>query len=185
MVNIIVGSVINVALLVFWFSIFYLFNRKKTIIPIMLLGVAVGISGVFTLAIAIERFGLAAAGIQLAEGQRKALIAPMVEEGSKLLFIFLSLRLLKMSTSGNNALGASVGLGFAFVENSAVLANPLNVFFRGFSSWLMHIGTATLLAYGVWYALQKHRFVRLPVFFIIAMLVHSAFNLAVFLLGYG
>ena len=103
-------------LLVIWGLLLYFFRRN--LIPI-LIGVAIGILGVFLLAGSIEFNWFKITGISLTEIQSKIVIAPIVEEFSKLLFIFL----LAWFTHYKSVLfdielfGAGVGLGFAFIEN--------------------------------------------------------------------
>lgn len=184
MLNILISIVINVALLVLWSLIFYFFDQKKTII---LTGVGLGILGVFGLA-GFGYFWLNTAEISLTEAQNKTIVAPIVEESSKLLFIFLVFRLSRMTVlSGKRShmvFGASLGLGFAFIENFGFVANFLNVLFRGFSSWLMHIATATLLAYSVGqFQKSKRNVVLVLAFFGFALVIHGFFNYVVLLLG--
>lgn len=152
MLDVAISIVINIALLVFWSLLFYFFNRKKAII---FSGASLGILGVFILAGLIEFFWFDITSIKLTEQQSKTVVAPIVEEGSKLLFILLAFRFSQTHISlGTKVFGASLGLGFAFIENFGFIANFLNVLFRGFSSWPMHIGTSTLLSYGVGYVLK-------------------------------
>lgn len=185
MLDILISVVINVALLVLWSSIFYFFDQKKTII---LTGVSLGILGVFGLA-GFGYFWLNTTDISLTEAQSKTIVAPILEESSKLLFIFLVFQFSRMTAlSGRRShmvFGASLGLGFAFIENFGFVANLLNVLFRGFSSWLMHIGTATLLAYGFCNIQKsKRNLAWVLVFLMIAMVIHGLFNLVVLFLGY-
>lgn len=185
MLDILISIVINVALLMLWSSIFYLFNQKKAII---LLGVGLGILGVFGLA-GFHYSWLNATGISLTEEQSKTVVAPVIEESSKLLFIFLAFRFFRRDTllekRTHLVFGGSLGLGFAFIENFGFVSNFLNVLFRGFSSWLMHIGTATLLAYGICYIQKsKRNLAWVLVFLMFAMVIHSLFNYVILLLGY-
>lgn len=173
-------------LLVIWGLLLYFFRRN--LIPI-LIGVAIGILGVFLLAGSIEFNWFKITGISLTEIQSKIVIAPIVEEFSKLLFIFL----LAWFTHYKSVLfdielfGAGVGLGFAFIENFGVIANLLNVLLRGFSSWPMHIVTSILLSYGV------RRFLKtqlkkgpfwILVLCLISIIIHSIFNCTILHLGF-
>lgn len=185
MLDILIGTVINVALLVLWSLIFYFLVQKKAII---LSGVILGIV-VFMLAGGIEYFWGDLTGISLTEKQSKAVVAPVLEESFKLLFIFLVFRFSRRGALTERrtctVFGASLGLGFAFIENFGYVANFLNVLSRAFSSWVIHMMTATILAYGVYYVREsKRNLAWVLIFLMIAMVIHGLFNFVVLLLGY-
>lgn len=180
------GILVTILLLMIWMLSFYLL--KKNMISI-LVGVGIGICGVFVLAGLVESSWFMMTGISLTEMQSKTIVAPIVEESSKLLFIFLGawffyrrgvpLRIVLF--------GASAGLGFAFIENFGVAEQPLNALYRGGPSWTMHVLTATLLSMGVDRLVKvrsrANTFWVLLVF-LIAVGAHAAYNWTILYLGF-
>jgi RsiW-degrading membrane proteinase PrsW (M82 family) len=180
------GILLNISLLLFWGLLIY-FSRRN--LATILIGVGIGVLGVFSLAGLIEFNWFKITGISLTEEQSKTVIAPIVEESSKLLFLFLVAWFThhKRILLEIELFGASAGLGFAFIENFGVIANPLNVLLRGFFSWPMHIATATLLSYSVTRILKsrskRNTFWTLSLF-LTAMGIHSIFNYTILYLGF-
>lgn len=180
------GILVNVVLLLLWMLMFYGVKRRLAII---LLGITVGIFGVFLLSVLVEFNWFRITRIPLSEWQSKAVVGPVIEELSKLFFIVLIARLERSAhiLSNIELFGASLGLGFAFIENFGVIAYPLNALIRGFIAWPMHIGTATLLAYGSGRLLKSHSKRNLALTLaalMTAMLIHSFFNQAVLIFGF-
>lgn len=180
------GIAVSIGLLLLWILMLYGVKRKLAII---LLGIAVGILGVFSLSGFVEFNWFTITRIPLTEWQSKAVVAPVVEELSKLFFIFLIARLERRAhiLSNIKLFGASLGLGFAFIENFGVIAYPLNALLRGLIAWPLHIGTATLLAYGGGHLLKsvsKRNLALTLAALMAAMLIHSFFNQTVLIVGF-
>jgi len=180
------GIIVSVSLLLFWILVVYLSKRRLYII---LVGVGIGIAGVFSLAGAVEYNWCQITGISLTEYQSKTVLAPVVEELSKFLFIFSVswYAYHKRNPFATELFGASVGLGFAFIENFSVAADPLSAFFRGFLSWATHMVTALFLSYGVRRLLgskSKRNAFCVIILLIAAMGIHSLFNHIVLSLGF-
>ena len=180
MLNVVISVIINTALLVIWLSLFYLCNRRKKII---LLGLVFSYLS-FVLSLTVYYF-INVTNIPLTEAQHKGLVAPIVEESSKLLVTAFAFRFAHDRLSpGVKLFGASLGSGFAYWENFGHVTNPLTVLFRGGLPWTMHIVTATLTAWGLWRALKykyKSRWLFTP---LLSMLIHGAFNLTVLAFGF-
>ena len=177
------GIVVNIALLTIWLLIFHIIKRN---VAVVLLGVAIGIVGVFLLSGLIQLYWLRITGIPLTEHQNKAFIAPIVEESSKFLFILLVAWKSRRVSSEITIFGVSVGLGFAFIENFGFIANALNLLLRGFSSWILHMATTVFLSYGIRSRLVLRRSTIWTVFGLLAaMLIHGVFNYAILSLGLG
>ena len=180
------GILVGIFLLLLWILFLYFLKGRLTII---LIGVGIGALGVFWLAGLIEFNWSKITGISLTEEQSKTLIAPIVEEFAKLLFILFVLWYTRHKDISFDTMlfGASVGLGFAFIENFGVIENPLNVLLRGVFSWPMHILTATLLSYGIERFIKskskRNTFWTLALL-LIAVGIHSAFNYTVLCLGF-
>jgi len=158
-------------------------------LAVILLGIPVGIFLVFSLSGFVEFNWFTVTHIPLTEWQSKAVVAPVVEELSKLFFIVLMAWRERHARILSNIelFGASVGLGFAFIENFGFIANPLNALLRGLIAWPMHIGTATLLAYscGPLLKSQSKRNLALTLTALMtAMLIHSIFNQIVLIVGF-
>jgi len=181
MLEVAASVVINIVLLVFWSSLFYLLSKQKKAI---VWGLVLGIWGVFIVAGMAYAF-LDVIGIKLTEEHLKIVVAPIVEETSKLLFIALAFLFVRNRiSSATKVFGASLGLGFAFMENFGHVTSPLNTLFRGYSSWVMHIGTATLLAYCVWVVGKSRKNPAwIPACLMLAITIHGGFNALVLLLG--
>jgi len=130
------GILVNIVLLILWISLLYFFKRNLIIV---LFGLLVGIS-VFVLSGLIQ-FYWHLTQIPVTEWQSKVIIALIVEESSKFLFILMAAWIKRTVLSEVRIFGAAVGLGFAFIENFGFIANVLNLLSRGFTSWTMHIST--------------------------------------------
>jgi len=163
--------------------IFYAIRNKPKVI---ILGIAAGFIIVFPAAI----INLCLKTIlQLSEWQLKVIFGPIVEESLKLSSIAILAALDRHSILRSNIklCGASVGLGFAFLENLSASVDFLNAFAR-FPSWSMHIFDAFLISYGVGF-IQKSRLKRAALLlvsaFSAAVLSHSLYNLFWLSLGFA
>lgn len=177
-----VGILVNVALLLLWGMLLYFL---KDSLMVIYSGVAVGILGVFVLSGLIQ-YWLWISGIPFTEQQSKTLVAPIVEESTKFLFIFLTAWRIRRISSQVVVFGVSVGLGFAFIENFLFVANVPNLLQRGVSSWILHMGTALILSKGIRSRLLLERSMIWAVFGLLAaVVIHGVFNLMVLSLGFG
>jgi RsiW-degrading membrane proteinase PrsW (M82 family) len=169
------GLLVNMALLTIWVLLLYLFKRRLTII---LLGVAVGIVPVSLLSILVE---LCLLKIPLTIQVSSIVVAPIVEETSKFLFIFLSAWKSRTILSEVRIFGAAEGVGFAYFENLGFITNVMDVLLRSFSSWPLHVIEALILSYSVQNTLTTKRNIILTVgYFLIAIIIHALFNMILF-----
>lgn len=166
------GLLVNMALLTLWVLLLYLFKRKLTII---LIGIAIGIVPVSLFTILVETSLL-----QTPLTIQVSIVAPIVEESLKFLFILLLAWKSSRVLSEVRIFGAAVGLGFAYFETLGVIANVPDILLRSVSSWPLHIITALFLSYGV----ESRMTLKKPTawtvaYFLIALTIHGAFNYTV------
>ena len=165
------GLLINMALLTLWVLLLYLFKRRLTII---LIGIAIGIVPVSLFTILVETSLLQT---PLTIQVSSIIVAPIVEESLKFLFILLLAWKSSRILSQVKIFGAAVGLGFAYFENLGVITNVPDILLRSVSSWPLHIITALFLSYGV----ESRMALKKPTawtvaYFLIALTIHGAFN---------
>lgn len=168
------GLLVNMALLILWALLLYLFKRKLTII---LIGIATGIIPVSLLSILAESILL-----QTPLTIQVTIVAPIVEESLKFLFILLVAWKSSTILSQVRIFGAAVGVGFAYFENLGAVTNVTNVLLRSISSWPVHVITALVLTYSVQNSLTTKRNTAWAVaYFLTALIIHSGFNYALLL----
>jgi len=182
-INLMLGILANILLLLLWGILLY---SIKDDLPLILLGLAIGICGVFSLVGLVQFYLLRISGIPITELHNKTIIGPIVEESAKLAFIFFAAWKNRKILIGLFTFGVAVGLGFAFIENFGFVADLLNLMLRGISSWIMHMITTASLSYGVKSRLALRKNIVWIVFsFLVAMFIHGAFNYFILSLGYG
>ena len=166
---------VNMALLTLWVLLLYLSSKN---LKAILIGVAVGMLPVALLSVFMELFLLETVGITTTMMQVSAtIVAPIVEEPLKFLFIFLPVWRSRITSSEVRIFGAATGLGFAYFENLGVITDTLAIVLRSFTSWPMHIITALLLSYSVENIFTEERnLTRTATYFLIAITIHASFN---------
>lgn len=161
-----IGIIYNLYGLCFWIFLLFFINRKFIIIRDgVLLGSLVSIF--YTLIVYYK--------ITLATFiYRYALSAP-IEEVIKLMPILFYEIKNNMTPYDFYIYGASVGLGFAFIENMLYLDNPSILMARNVSSNFISIFTSIILSISV-YKYKNTNKIHWLIFIILSMIIHYAYN---------
>ena len=177
-----IGIIANIALLACWLWLVYLIKRKSAV---MIQGFLTGIFCVWLLTVLV-RMSLIVIGITLTEQTSKIIVAPLLEETLKFLFILLPAWKSPGVLKEVKIFGITLGLGFAFMENFGASGDVWNIVFRGVITWAMHIVTTLILAHGAERVLKSSwSMVRVIFSLMASVAVHGAFNYVVLCLGYG
>ncbi len=175
--------VVSVLLLMLYVLILYRIGRSP--FRLLFIGIIFGLL-VFPLAGTLEFYWPTLTGIYLKESQGNIIYFPVIEETLKFLLIFLTFWILKLKPKTYEIMlckkeltvGASVGLGFAFFETIGY-SGLLVIIFRGFTTWLMHMTTSTLLSYSIviiWALKSKRKMIFVLVLVSCAIIIHVLFN---------
>jgi len=173
--------VVLVIFLMCWILVLYSISRSKEIF----IGIVMGFI-VFLIVGSLEYYWPTLTGISLTESEGTIIYFPVIEEILKLLFIFLTIWILRLKLKMHKIIplkkeliiGASVGLGFAFSETIG-FSNLLTIIQRGLTTWPMHMLTSTILSFSVsiiWTFKPKRKAVFALALVSSAIIIHSLFN---------
>jgi len=183
---ILLGIIFSIVFLLIWVLIFFGLSRgiSRQGLGVISLGL---MTSVFVLlcALLLEVYWERITGIRLKEYQTKVILAPVVEETMKLLFISILAWKIRTLSSKVLLFGAAVGLGFGLVETFLAVSNPVNVIFRDLFTVLMHIAASVSSSFGVKKLFEKKSPICMIGFFLLAVAIHAGFNSTILSLGCG
>lgn len=163
------GRIYSFIILLFWiYVMFRLTNKRNSIIIGVVLGI---VSASFALLPIIQdtvNFCFPQNDLEI--------ISPFLEEIIKFSFIFIYSIIISENVNNVTLLGASSGLGFAFVETFSLYHEfPSAVIMRGYTSFPIHILTAFVSSYGIsqYYSKNGKKWILL---FIVSFIIHYSYN---------
>lgn len=171
---------LNFAFLVFWIMVLLIPKWKLSkgmLLTIVLLGIFAGLV-MFEVDWLVCHFLLNPRGIESTNWNYQVIIAPLLEESLKFLFI-----LLPFASKMKNLLpeiarfSAFLGLSYAFVENFAITTSVEVILYQRFTPMFLHISTAFIQSRGVGNYLLERSKLRTVGLFMAAVVIHVMFNL--------
>jgi len=166
------GLVINIILLLFWSLYLYFINRKNAIIRN---GICIGIIGSIVYSIFLE------GNIVFVLLIIKYNIGSFLEEGIKFFLLILYPFWTDITQIESYVLGASIGLGFGFIENLYLLENYGVLLIRGLIGNVLQMTTTLISAFGIYSYKKTDRKEWLLLYFI-SVFIHELYNYVVTML---
>jgi RsiW-degrading membrane proteinase PrsW (M82 family) len=177
------GVFLDIVFLLVWASLLSRTSKRK--LGSVLLGLAIGTVFVTLVVFGLESCLRGIVEMRVAEYQAKIIIAPIVEELTKLLFISVFAWKSRTVLSEVLTFGAAVGLGFGFFETLGMTSDIANVILRNLSTVPMHMLSPFFTSYGVKKLFEKRNPVWMIGSVLLAIAIHSCFNFVILYLGYG
>ena len=160
--------ILNLFFLLFWLSLLYFFRREtNTLIYGLILGIISAICNYYLL---FYHFKLV-----MFFAIYNLLI--LLEEFTKWISLYYYYSTHKPQNIDVYTVGAAVGIGFAFIENSVsyITRNLEILFIRGFTANIVHGFTCIILSYGLWKYKNTNKQYWLSLYFL-SVLIHVLSN---------